>query len=127
MEMKKSSINWFEIPVTDYSRANKFYSTVLGSEVKDYQMPDPNVEYGVFPYSPQEGTGGAIVKMEGLKPSQEGVIIYLNAGDDLSDPLSRVEAAGGKIIIPKTSIGENGYMAHFIDTEGNRIALHSMN
>jgi hypothetical protein len=53
-------------------------------------------------------------------------LIYLNGGDDLGIPLSKVEAAGGKIIMPKTSIGNNGFMAHIADTEGNKIALHSM-
>ncbi len=127
MEMKKDAINWFEIPVIDFERARTFYSAVLGSEVQDHPMPDPNVKYGILPYEPQQSVGGAIMVMDGFKPSAEGVVIYLNGGDDLSEPLSRVEAAGGKVLIPKTGIGENGFMAHFMDTEGNRIAIHSMN
>ena len=59
-------------------------------------------------------------------PSKNGPIIYLNGGDDLATPLSRVEGAGGKITIPKTSI-ETMFMAEFIDTEGNRMRFHSMN
>lgn len=125
--MKKNAINWFEIPVIDFERARTFYSTVIGSEVVNHPMPDPNVKYGLFPYDQGEAVGGAIMLMEGFKPSAEGVVLYLDGGNDLSDQLSRVEAAGGKILIPKTSIGENGFMAHFIDSEGNRIALHSMN
>jgi predicted enzyme related to lactoylglutathione lyase len=65
-------------------------------------------------------------KDEGFEPSTKGALIYLNGGEDLSVPLSKVEAAGGKILLPKTSIGSNGFMAHIIDTEGNKIALHSM-
>ena len=67
------------------------------------------------------------MKYEGSNPSTSGVTIYLNGGEDLSAPLARAEKAGANIIIPKTNIGENGFMAQFIDTEGNRIALHSMN
>ena len=72
------------------------------------------------------GVGGALMQSEGSNPSMDGTVVYLSGGDDLSTPLSKVEAAGGKIIMPKTSIGNNGFMAHFIDTEGNHVALHSM-
>jgi predicted enzyme related to lactoylglutathione lyase len=75
----------------------------------------------------QNGVGGGIVQGAGFEPSSTGALVYLNGGDDLSGALSRVEAAGGKIVLPKTSIGPNGFMAHFIDTEGNKVALHSMN
>lgn len=72
------------------------------------------------------GVGGGIVQGDGFEPSTKGTLVYLNGGEDLSVPLSKVENAGGKIIMPKTAIGANGFMAQFIDTEGNRIALHSM-
>lgn len=65
--------------------------------------------------------------MEQIKPSADGTVAYLNVGEDLSEQLAKVEPAGGKILIPKPEIGENGFMAHFLDSEGNRIALHSMN
>ena len=123
----KNAINWFEIPVNDYERAKKFYSEVIGMVITDHHMEDQNVKYGIFPYDMEkQGIGGAIMQMEGMKPSMDGSTIYLNGGDDLSTPLSKVEPAGGKIIIPKTGIGENGFFAQFTDTEGNRIALHSM-
>lgn len=119
------SINWFEIPVSDFARAKKFYETLYGAEVME--MPYPNGKYGMLPADMQNGgIGGGLVEGEGFIPSDKGTIVYLNGGDDLSLPLSKVEAAGGKIILPKTSIGGNGFMAHFIDTEGNRVALHSM-
>lgn len=122
----KDAIAWFEIPVKDFERAQKFYATVTGREVK--AMPMPGVKYGVFQYDNEnKGVGGGIVQMEGFNPSAEGALIYLPGGDDLSEPLSRVEAAGGSIVIPKTNIGENGFMAHIMDTEGNKIALHSEN
>lgn len=120
----KNSINWFEIPATDFTRAKKFYETILGAEIME--MPFPEGKYGIFPSDTQSGVGGGLVQGEGFVPSDKGTIVYLNGGEDLSLSLGKVESAGGKIVMPKTSIGENGFMAHFIDTEGNRVALHSM-
>jgi len=109
-----NAISWFEIPVKNFERAKSFYKTMLATEI------------GVFSYDEDNNkVGGAIIEMEGYEPSQQGVHVYLNGGDDLAAPLSRVEAAGGKIVMPKTDIGENGFMAQFLDTEGNKIALHS--
>lgn len=120
-----NSINWFEIPVKDFKRAKTFYSTLLGEDIQE--MPHPTFKYGMLPYDTQNGgVGGGIVEGEGFEPSTTGALIYLNCGDDLSVSLSKVEAAGGKILLPKTSIGPNGFMAHFTDTEGNKVALHSM-
>ena len=79
-----------------------------------------------FPADLQNGIGGCIMEAQGYEPTDKGTIVYLNGGEDLSVALSKVEAAGGKIILPKTAIGPNGFMAHFSDTEGNRVALHSM-
>jgi uncharacterized protein len=124
--MMKDAINWFEIPAKDFERAQKFYETLL--EVKITEMPFPDGKYGVFPSDKEkQGVGGGLVQMEGYVPSAEGVTIYLPGGDDLNTPLGRIEAAGGKVVMPKTSIGENGFMALFMDTEGNRLALHSLN
>ncbi len=123
----KNAINWFEIPVLDYERAKKFYNTILGLEITDFHMPDKNMKYGMFPYDMENGgVGGAIVQMEEMKPSTEGSTVYLNGGEDLNIALNKVEAAGGKIFMPKTDIDENGFIAQFLDTEGNRVALHSM-
>jgi uncharacterized protein len=119
-----NSINWFEIPVTDFTRAKKFYETLYGAEI--IEMPFPDGKYGMLPADMQNGVGGGIVQGEGFEPSTKGTIVYLNGGDDLSTPLSKVESAGGKILMPKTAIGANGFMAHFLDTEGNKVALHSM-
>ncbi len=123
----KNTINWFEIPVSNYERAKKFYSEILGVEITDHHMDDKNVKYGVFPYDMEsQGIGGAIMQMEGMNPSTEGSTVYLNGGDDLNVPLSKVEAAGGKVLMPKMDIQENGFIAQFTDTEGNRVAFHSM-
>lgn len=119
-----NSINWYEIPVTDFARAKKFYETLFATEIQE--MPHPMFKYGILPGDMQQGVTGGIVQGEGFNPSTSGVLIYLNGGDDLSEPLARVDAAGGKVLLPKTAIGGNGFMAHFLDTEGNKIALHSM-
>jgi uncharacterized protein len=120
----KNALNWFEIPVNDFDRAKKFYETLYDGEIME--MPFPDGRYGMLPSDMQNGVGGGLVLGDGFEPSEKGTIVYLNCGEDLEVPLSKVERAGGKIIIPKTAIGENGFMAHFIDTEGNRVALHSM-
>jgi predicted enzyme related to lactoylglutathione lyase len=121
-----NSINWFEIPVTDFARAKTFYEALYGVAIME--MPHPQYKYGMLPADMQNGgVGGGIVQGDGFEPTTKGTIVYLNGGDDLSIPLSKVEDAGGKIIMPKTAIGANGFMAQFIDTEGNRIALHSVN
>ncbi len=120
-----NAINWFEIPANDFERAKSFYETILGVEM--HLMPHPSNKYGIFPADMENGqVGGGLVEGEGYAPSNKGSLIYLNGGDDLSVPLSKVEAAGGKILLPKTSIGGNGFMAHIADTEGNKVALHSI-
>ena len=123
----KNAVNWFEIPVNNYERAKKFYSEVIGTEIIDHHMEDKNMKYGIFPYDMENHkVGGAIIEMEGMHPSVDGSTVYLNGGEDLSIPLGRVEAAGGKVLMLKTDIQENGFIAQFTDTEGNRVALHSM-
>ncbi len=120
-----NAINWFEIPASDFSRAKKFYQDILGVEFHIFSFE--GTEMAFFPEDREQyGSCGSLIYEKGRKPSQEGTVVYLNAGDDLSEPLSKVEDAGGKVILPRTSIGENGFIAHFIDTEGNRVALHSM-
>lgn len=119
-----SAINWFEIPAKNFERAKAFYEAVLGIEM---MIPFPGTKYALFPADMQTGEiGGGLLEEEGYEPSQQGALIYLNGGDDLDIPLAKVEPAGGKVILPKTSIGPNGFMGRFIDTEGNRVAFHSM-
>ena len=119
-----NAINWFEILVKDFDRAKAFYETLFGAAIQE--MPHPSLRYGMLPCDMMNGVGGGIVQGEGFEPSMNGALVYLNGGEDLSIALAKVEAAGGKVLIPKIAIGPNGFMAHLTDTEGNKIALHSM-
>lgn len=125
MEMTTNSINWFEIAVTDFERAKKFYSAIFDFDMPS--MPVGDKMMGFLLHEQGKGIGGAIVKADGYVPSATGALLYLAAGNDLSVVLQRVEAAGGSIVSPKTLIPPHGYFATLMDTEGNRVALHSMN
>lgn len=118
-----NAINWFELPAVNLERATKFYSAVLNIEMQQMEMNGSTLAF--FP-TKDKGVGGCLVHGEGRTPNQDGALVYLNGGDDLATPLARIEDAGGKVVMPKTAIGENGFIAMFNDTEGNRVALHSM-
>lgn len=118
----KSIVTWFEIPALDFERCVKFYETVL--DVEMHKSEHGGVKHAFFPHG-GEAVGGAIVQEDYLKPGSEGPLVYLNGGNNLNEVLDKVEPAGGKIVIPRTLIGEEiGYMAQFFDTEGNRFALY---
>ena len=124
----KNAISWFEIPATDLERAQKFYQTIFGISMIPMDME--NIKMRMFPLDDMmTEVGGAIVDSGGFhKPSlTEGPLIYLNGNPDVQIILNKVEAAGGKVMVPKTQISpEYGYMAVIVDTEGNRIGLHSV-
>ena len=125
--MQKNAISWFEIPATDIDRAQTFYETILGITMTPMEMP--NFKMRMFPIEDMTGVGGALVHAPDFytSSSTDGTLIYLNGNPDVQKVLDRVEAAGGKIIVPKTEISpEYGYMAVIVDTEGNRIAFHSV-
>lgn len=114
---------WFEIAATDLERAKAFYSAVFGSTFERVEMPS-SVMY-MFPYSPDgAGAGGAIVQSADNTPATDGTVIYFGSAD-VTTELDRVASAGGTVVLPKTSIGDFGFIGLFIDTEGNRIGLHS--
>lgn len=118
-------INWVEIPAGDFSRAVRFYKAILKMEISETEMF--GTKMGFFP-SDGSNVSGAIVQGEGYEPDTKGVTVYLNGGKDLQTILDRVEGNGGRIIMPKTQISpEMGHMAMFLDTEGNKLALHSLN
>jgi predicted enzyme related to lactoylglutathione lyase len=121
-----TTLNWFEIPATDFARAKAFYATVLDVQIQD--DPNPKSQYAYLPSDPKKGGfGGAIAGGPNFVPSMTGTTVYIDGGNDLSVPLGRVEAAGGKVILPKTAIGENrGFIALMIDTEGNKVGFHSL-
>ena len=127
MTFNTHAINWFEIPVSDFDRAKKFYETIF-----DYQMPENQMgpaRMGFLLYDFQNGgRGGAIVhNPQFYTPSANGTLVYLNCDPDLSIVLGKVQQAGGKILQEKTLVGPHlGYWAIMQDTEGNRVALHSM-
>lgn len=118
-------INWFEISATDFNRALSFYKTILGVDIQPTEMF--GTKMGLFP-SDGKNVSGAIVQGEDYKPSMNGVLAYLNGGNDLQIVLDKIEPNNGTVIVPKTQISpEMGYFGMFIDTEGNKIAVHSIN
>lgn len=121
----KSYVSIFEIPATDITRAVDFYQTILDLKIEKVNMP--KMQMGILPYEGQMVTG-VIIKAEEYKPSAEGVTIYLNGGDNLQAILDKVERNGGKILTPKSlHADESGYFAIFLDSEGNKMGLHSPN
>ena len=125
MNSSVNILNWFEISVSDMNRAKSFYQTVFSIELDQQEMM--GMQMAFFPYENMHGkVAGSLVKSDMHKPSTEGAVIYLNGNPDLSVALGKVEAAGGQVVMPKTHINENtGYMAFFIDSEGNKVGLHS--
>lgn len=117
----KNYISWFEIPVYDIHRAAAFYNALFGIEMEI----SLNGEFAMAYFPADEGVGGALIAGPGCYPSDTGTLVYLNAGNDLDGVLGRVELAGGRVIMPKTHINDaSGNFALFIDSEGNRLALH---
>ena len=119
----KSYIGIFEIPATEFSRAVNFYEAILDISIERMEME--GLEIGLLPYEEQMVTG-VIMKGEDLKPSADGVTVYLNAGENLQAILDKVEKHGGKIIMPKTPHADgSGFFALFLDSEGNKMGLHA--
>ncbi len=127
MTNKDNSLNWFEISVSDINRAKKFYETVFDISMDKQEMMGMQMVF--FPSENMNGkVSGGLVQSPMHKPSVDGSKVYLNANPDLSVALSKIEAAGGKVVMPKTKISDEvGHMAFFIDSEGNNVALHSNN
>ncbi len=125
MDKDTNAVNWFEIAVADITRAAKFYETIFGITLKSGEWM--GMKMAMFPTDGSNGTvGGALVQGQIYKPSATGAVVYLNANPDMQLVLDRIEKAGGKVAMPKTLIDKQiGYMAFFIDTEGNKVALHS--
>src|SRR4051812_32747353 len=124
MSSATNSLNWFEIPAIDISRAKTFYENIFEIKMEDMEMP--GMKYAMFPFDPAAAkVAGGLAQSPMHTPGTTGSLIYLNANPDLQKVLERVEKAGGKITMPKTSIGQNGFMAFISDSEGNTVGLHS--
>jgi len=125
MDATTNALNWFEISVSDMARAKKFYETVFNVKLEETEMMGMKMAF--FPAENMNGkVSGSLVQGPMHKPSMDGAKIYFNGNPDLADALGRVEAAGGKIMMPKTKISDDvGHMAFFSDSEGNGVALHS--
>lgn len=118
----KQFLNWFEIPVLDMKRAVSFFNYLYSMKMEITEVPD----YAMAPFPESTGVGGALVMGQGCVPSESGTLLYLNASENMEIMLARIEKAGGRVIMGKTEIGgDSGFFSLFIDTEGNKLALHS--
>ena len=128
MDKNSNSLNWFEIPAKDITRAKKFYESIFATNMHDMGEMMGMKMVG-FPSEMGNGkASGALVQSEMHKPSTDGAVVYLNANPSIQTVLDRIETAGGKVVMPKTQISpEIGHMAFFIDSEGNKVALHAQN
>jgi predicted enzyme related to lactoylglutathione lyase len=123
MSAETNPVGWFEIPVTDMARATTFYEQVLGLKLELHDMGPFTMAW--FPMQPDVmGATGSLVKGESYAPAHNGTLVYFSVAN-VEATLQRVAARGGKVLSPKKSIGEHGYVGHFEDSEGNRVALHS--
>ena len=117
-------VNWFEIPVKDLDRAVRFYEKAFEVKLSTEEMA--GLKMAMFPFKQgAPGTAGSLVQGASYEPSHAGSVVYFTV-EDIPEALRRITANGGKTLMPKTGIGEYGSIAHFEDTEGNRLALHSM-
>ncbi len=125
--MSENTLCWTDIPVANMDRAIKFYSAILGIEVS--RMSEQGFEYGLLPHEEQCASGCLCVAGDSVgnenKPSQTGPLIYLSVEGRLDDAVKKTDANGGKVLEGKQQIGRHGFRALIVDSEGNRIALHS--
>jgi uncharacterized protein len=116
--------NWFEIPVKDLTRAATFYEKVFDVNLTLEEMN--SMEMAMFPMiQDAQGAAGTLTKGESYVPSHAGTVVYFTV-ENIDETLRRVAANGGRTFMPKTAIGQYGFIAQYEDTEGNRLALHSM-
>ena len=119
----KDAITWFDIPTENFDRAVKFYSEILGQPIRvDTFMGQ---KLGFFPMDGTEGVGGALVLPMWAKPCADGTRVYLSCQGIIDEVIGRVEKSGGKIIAPKFELGDRGWIAVIMDTEGNTVGLQS--
>ena len=119
-----NAVSWFEIPVKDLARATRFYNRILDVQLRLEGESDRPM--AVFPVA-SDAAGGALLKSTEAVPSLQGTLVYLRTrGEtDLNAVLARVPREGGRVMMEKTSIGPNGFIALIEDTEHNRVGLHA--
>lgn len=125
--MQKNVVGWFEIPVQNMARAIKFYESVFGHTLERHKMHQIDMAWFPMNSDGMGSMGSLVYNSEFYKPSTNGTLVYFTAfSGDASVELSKVESAGGKILVPKTQISpEYGFMGIILDSEGNRIGIHS--
>lgn len=122
--MKNNPVNWFEIYVQDMARAKRFYESVFKTKLE--KLDSPKIEMWSFPMDMDRfGAAGALVRMEGMPSGGNSTIVYFFCADCATEA-GRVAAAGGRVFREKTSIGQYGFIALAIDSEGNMFGMHSM-
>jgi len=125
--MSADTLCWTDIPVTNLDRASKFYSAVLGKEVR--RLSEGRMEYGLLPHKEQNASGCLVVRGDSggvdNRPSANGPLIYLSVEGRLDEAVETARKNGGKVLRARQKIGEHGFRAVIIDSEGNRIALHA--
>ncbi len=122
--VKTHIANWFEIPVKNLDRAINFYEKVFDVKLSPEEMG--GMKMALFPFTQDApGAAGSLIKGESYEPSHAGTVVYFTV-EDIPETLRRINANGGKTLMPKTAIGQYGFIAQYEDTEGNRLALHSM-
>ena len=125
MDSSVNIINWFEVPVSDIARAKKFYEAIFSIQMGDVSEI-MGMQMSFFPFEMNGKVSGGLVQGPMHTPSADGAKLYFNGNPDLDEALSKIKEAGGTVTMPKTKIGDDiGFMAFFIDTEGNSVALHS--
>lgn len=118
----KNQFVWIDIPVINLDRALAFYSAVMGEKLT--KESGPGFSFGLFPHS-ETNVAGCLTQSDDNKPSDKGPLVYLNTDGRIDRAIDAVKTNGGKILQEKHPIGEHGYRAIIIDSEGNRVALHS--
>ncbi len=118
-----NQVVWFDVPCVDLDRAIAFYSAVLGCKVE--RQSGPGFSMGVLPHE-GESVGGCLMVTPDNPPSDQGILIYLNCNGRLDEAIAAVAPQGGSVLQAKHSIGPYGWRALVKDSEGNRVALHSM-
>ncbi len=118
-----NTINWFEIPTTDLDRASRFYEVVLATSLKREHFANTDMHMAIFP-GDEASVRGALIADKRRKPVADGALVYLHSSD-LDASLARIERAGGSVVMPKTDIGDPGFIALVRDTEGNVVGLHA--